>query len=201
MLPVNLLQLLINHRIHLFAGSCSVRNRPSEYSRVTQTNCSWQGKTIYTIIRSFYPPAESVLVHQEPGLQDLRSAAEPVFCPSSPAGIEERRCVTILNWQFVWFCTREREAAPRQCKRAQAQLWCPRSSRQGCLFFPHKPLRRLSSIRGSGTNYTPALIFTLRCTTEAPPGSGSAFRLVVTKLEGKRPTPLWFSPFHQFGSL
>lgn len=33
------------------------------------------------------------------------------------------------------------------------------------------------------------------------PGSGSAFKLVVTKLEGKRPTPLWFSPFHQFGSL
>lgn len=34
-----------------------------------------------------------------------------------------------------------------------------------------------------------------------PPVSGSAFRLVVTKLEGKSPTPLWFSPFHQFGSL
>lgn len=33
------------------------------------------------------------------------------------------------------------------------------------------------------------------------PGSGSAFKLVVTKLEGKSPTPLWFSPFHQFGSL
>lgn len=97
MLPVNLLQLLINHRIHLFAGSCSVRNRLSEHSRVTQTNCSWQGNTIYTIIRSFYPPAESVLVHQEPGLQDLRSAAEPAFCPSSPAGIGERKCVTILN--------------------------------------------------------------------------------------------------------
>lgn len=97
MLPVNLLQLLINHRIHLFAGSCSVRNRPSEHSRVTQTNYSWQGNTIYIIIRSFYPPAESVLVHQEPGLQDLHSAAEPAFCPSSPAGIGERRCVTTLN--------------------------------------------------------------------------------------------------------
>lgn len=33
------------------------------------------------------------------------------------------------------------------------------------------------------------------------PCSGSALRLVVTKLDGKRPTPLWFSPFHQFGSL
>lgn len=33
------------------------------------------------------------------------------------------------------------------------------------------------------------------------PGSGSAFKLVVTKLDGKSPVPLWFSPFHQFGSL
>lgn len=33
------------------------------------------------------------------------------------------------------------------------------------------------------------------------PISGSVFRLVVTKLEGKSPVPLWFSPFHQFGSL
>lgn len=33
------------------------------------------------------------------------------------------------------------------------------------------------------------------------PASGSTVRSEVTKLDGKSPTPLWFSPFHQLASL
>ena len=41
----------------------------------------------------------------------------------------------------------------------------------------------------------------LVCVCVDSPISGSAVRSAVTKLEGKRPTPWYVSPFHQLGSL
>lgn len=81
---------------------------------------------------------------------------------------------------------------------------------QACLFWSRGVIN-ISNYERKGSITLAALEIKSICSTGGTnkslslrsyqPGSGSAFRLVVTKLEGKSPTPLWFSPFHQFGSL
>lgn len=90
-----------------------------------------------------------------------------------------------------------RIAVPRRWRRAQAPLWQRAPSLRGWGWCRRWPLR------GGGWVSRAEISLNVHGQTqkETVPVSGSASRLVVTKLEGKSPIPLWFSPFHQFGSL
>lgn len=67
----------------------------------------------------------------------------------------------------------------------------------GADVFSTRATARSKRVSGAGISFSAHLV----TPRERVPGSGSAFRLVVTKLEGNSPTPLWFSPFHQLESL
>lgn len=127
-------------------------------------------------------------------------------------------------------CSSENEL-PRRCRPARARLWFPDSSPPEWPTSQHKPLWRKrkqletaahicsrvnraavqkdKKKRANISTWEECACWCYGTVTKllqskeikSRPGSGSAFKLVVTKFEGKSPTPLWFSPFHQFGSL